>query len=247
MDGYNATIFAYGFTGGGKTYTMAGASGVEIATDGVREDSGIIPRSIFALFRTIGERASKHPQSIFMVNMSYVELYNNQFRNLLEQHSSFDKKAPMAAGVRGASRATYTHPQNPKPVKISIRENKLHGVYLSSSGDAKSNLTVAVTSAEQAIRLYADGHKQRAMGSTKLNTNSSRSHCILTFHIESQHNVGLRLSGCSRPPLLLLHSSSSHPVSLLKYPIPTCCRGFQCFVLSALTAPSSAPVFHFSF
>ncbi len=203
VDGYNATIFAYGFTGGGKTYTMAGANGTDIPTDGVRETSGVVPRSIFALFRAIRERTRKDPQSIFMVSMSYVELYNNRFRNLLEHsHSSGpDKWHSTTTTTSDArdSRAIHTHPQNPKPAQISIRENKLHGVYLTSVGahgdSAKSKLGVAVTSAEQAIRLYSDGQKQRAIGSTKLNSNSSRSHCILTFHIESQHNGGARASG----------------------------------------------------
>ncbi len=229
VDGYNATIFAYGFTGGGKTYTMAGANGTDIPTDGVRETSGVVPRAIFALFRAIRERTSKDPQSIFMVSMSYVELYNNRFRNLLEPSSATshgpDKKWHVSTTTTTTttttysdardSRAIHTHPQNPKPTQISIRENKLHGVYLTSVGangdsSAKSKLGLAVTSAEQAIRLYSDGQKQRAIGSTKLNANSSRSHCILTFHIESQHNDGARASGSATLPF--------DPDSSLPYP-----------------------------
>ncbi len=40
LDGYHSTIFAYGQTGSGKTYTI----------DGPSDDTGIIPRTINALF-----------------------------------------------------------------------------------------------------------------------------------------------------------------------------------------------------
>ena len=44
LQGYNATIIAYGQTGTGKTYTMEGVHADE-------EQRGIIPRSIEEIFR----------------------------------------------------------------------------------------------------------------------------------------------------------------------------------------------------
>lgn len=49
---------------------------------GTPSDPGIIPRTIADLFRTIREAAASS-ETIFLVKMSYVELYNNTFRNLL--------------------------------------------------------------------------------------------------------------------------------------------------------------------
>ena len=47
LEGYSVTVFAYGQTGGGKTYTMAGVEERLGRQDYVSADSdGIIPRSI---------------------------------------------------------------------------------------------------------------------------------------------------------------------------------------------------------
>ena len=49
LDGYNATVMAFGQTGAGKTYTMTGSS----TNYGQR---GIIPRAISQLFREVDDR-----------------------------------------------------------------------------------------------------------------------------------------------------------------------------------------------
>ena len=49
LQGYNATIFAYGQTSSGKTHTMEGPS----ITD--PEQRGIIPRTVSALFEGVGK------------------------------------------------------------------------------------------------------------------------------------------------------------------------------------------------
>ena len=45
VDGYNATVFAYGATGAGKTHTMLGTP----------EDPGVIYRTVKALFEKMAE------------------------------------------------------------------------------------------------------------------------------------------------------------------------------------------------
>ena len=72
--GYNTTIFAYGATGSGKSFTMTGD----------KTAPGVIPRAIGDLFRHIEKMAAAESDVFFYVRLSYVELYNNNFRNLLE-------------------------------------------------------------------------------------------------------------------------------------------------------------------
>jgi hypothetical protein len=72
--GYNTTIFAYGSTGSGKSFTMTGSS----------NSPGIIPRAISEIFSMIEAKATQEKDVFFYVRLSYVELYNNNFRNLLE-------------------------------------------------------------------------------------------------------------------------------------------------------------------
>ncbi|XP_063208542.1 kinesin-like protein KIF19 [Chroicocephalus ridibundus] len=70
ISGHNATVFAYGPTGCGKTYTMLG-------TDG---EPGIYARTLGELFQAI-EDASGDTE--YEVSMSYLEIYNEMIRDLL--------------------------------------------------------------------------------------------------------------------------------------------------------------------
>lgn len=78
MDGFNCTIFAYGQTGTGKTYTMEG--GPRESDDGrkLSAQAGVIPRSIKQVFDTI---ESNNIDST--VKVSFLELYNEELTDLL--------------------------------------------------------------------------------------------------------------------------------------------------------------------
>ncbi|XP_074866733.1 kinesin-like protein KIF19 isoform X2 [Carettochelys insculpta] len=76
ISGYNATVFAYGPTGAGKTYTMLG-------TDC---DPGIYIRTLNDLFKAI-EATSDNMD--YTVSMSYLEIYNELIRDLLNPSSGF--------------------------------------------------------------------------------------------------------------------------------------------------------------
>ncbi|XP_039290693.1 kinesin-like protein KIF19 [Nilaparvata lugens] len=72
--GYNATVFAYGATGSGKTHTMVGDP----------SQPGIMVRALNDLFLTINNHGHK-----FTVTMSYLEIYNENIRDLLNPSSGF--------------------------------------------------------------------------------------------------------------------------------------------------------------
>uniref|UniRef100_A0A4W4GAA6 Kinesin-like protein n=1 Tax=Electrophorus electricus TaxID=8005 RepID=A0A4W4GAA6_ELEEL len=76
ISGYNATVFAYGPTGCGKTYTMLG-------TD---KEPGIYVRTLNDLFKAIEETSDDMQYS---VSMSYLEIYNEMIRDLLNPASGF--------------------------------------------------------------------------------------------------------------------------------------------------------------
>ncbi|NXJ69038.1 KIF27 protein, partial [Rostratula benghalensis] len=79
-EGYNATVFAYGQTGSGKTYTIGGGHIASVAED----EKGIIPRAIQELFQHISENHSTD----FHVKVSYIEVYKEELRDLLELETS---------------------------------------------------------------------------------------------------------------------------------------------------------------
>uniref|UniRef100_A0A2K6FK50 Kinesin family member 27 n=1 Tax=Propithecus coquereli TaxID=379532 RepID=A0A2K6FK50_PROCO len=80
IEGYNATVFAYGQTGSGKTYTIGGGHVASV----VEGQKGIIPRAIQEIFQSISE----HPSIDFNIKVSYIEVYKEELRDLLELETS---------------------------------------------------------------------------------------------------------------------------------------------------------------
>ncbi|XP_043403255.1 kinesin-like protein KIF27 isoform X2 [Chelonia mydas] len=80
IEGYNATVFAYGQTGSGKTYTIGGGHIASVGED----EKGIIPRAIQELFQSISENHNID----FSVKVSYIEVYKEELRDLLELETS---------------------------------------------------------------------------------------------------------------------------------------------------------------
>ena len=74
FEGYNSTIFAYGQTGCGKTHTMQGK-------DSPVEQRGVIPLSFDHIFDII--RTDITNEREYMVRISYLEIYNEEIRDLL--------------------------------------------------------------------------------------------------------------------------------------------------------------------
>ncbi|KAM5298986.1 kinesin-like protein KIF27 isoform 4-T4 [Ctenodactylus gundi] len=80
IEGYNATVFAYGQTGSGKTYTIGGGHIASV----VEGQKGIIPRAIQEIFQSISE----NPSIDCSVKVSYIEVYKEDLRDLLELETS---------------------------------------------------------------------------------------------------------------------------------------------------------------
>jgi len=78
IDGYNVCIFAYGQTGSGKTFTMEGGDS--------DANEGMIPRSVRLIFATCNELKSKG--WTYKIEASFLEIYNEQIRDLLGNGSS---------------------------------------------------------------------------------------------------------------------------------------------------------------
>ncbi|XP_045888586.1 kinesin-like protein kif7 [Micropterus dolomieu] len=76
FQGFNATVFAYGQTGSGKTYTIGEANICSFRD----EEQGIIPRAVADVFKLLDE----NDLSDFSVRVSYLEVYKEEFKDLLE-------------------------------------------------------------------------------------------------------------------------------------------------------------------
>uniref|UniRef100_A0A2P2MQ40 Kinesin-like protein n=1 Tax=Rhizophora mucronata TaxID=61149 RepID=A0A2P2MQ40_RHIMU len=94
LEGYNCTIFAYGQTGTGKTYTMEGAARKKNGE--FSSDAGVIPRAVKQIFDILEAQNAEYNMKV-----TFLELYNEEITDLLapEETSKFidDKsKKPIA-------------------------------------------------------------------------------------------------------------------------------------------------------
>ncbi|XP_061425863.1 kinesin-like protein KIF19 isoform X2 [Lethenteron reissneri] len=112
ISGYNATVFAYGPTGAGKTYTMLG-------TD---RDPGIYMRTLSDLFRAI-EATSDDMK--YGVTMSYLEIYNEMIRDLLNPSTGFlDLREDHKGGIQIAG-ITEVSTSNAKEImQLLVKGNR---------------------------------------------------------------------------------------------------------------------------
>ncbi|CAK9068799.1 unnamed protein product [Durusdinium trenchii] len=95
-----------------------------------------------------------------LVKVSYLELYNEKARDLLKPD-----------GV-----------ENGQAASLEVREHPKAGVFV--EGLTRS----AVSSSEDVLRLVDFGHKIRVVRSTHMNAHSSRSHAIVTLHLQQALN-----------------------------------------------------------
>ncbi|GFT98503.1 kinesin-like protein KIF17 [Nephila pilipes] len=139
-EGYNGTVFAYGQTGCGKSFTMQGITHPA-------SQKGIIPRA----FEHIFEAISTTENTKFLVHASYLEIYNEEIRDLLGKET---KK------------------------KLELKEHPDKGVYV-------AGLSLhPVHNTRECEEVMETGWKNRSVGATLMNADSSRSHSIFTIHLE---------------------------------------------------------------
>lgn len=79
LEGYNATCFAYGMTGSGKTHTMLGDI-YNVSTG----EKGLCYLTVEMIFELMSQKRDKK----FAIKISYLEIYNEQVFDLLDKRSS---------------------------------------------------------------------------------------------------------------------------------------------------------------
>ncbi|TFY60095.1 hypothetical protein EVG20_g7553, partial [Dentipellis fragilis] len=174
--GYNCTLFAYGQTGTGKTHTMQGDLGTTPLGNPTAQ-AGMIPRVLFRLFNHLESSGSD-----YSVKISYMELYNEELRDLLAPDMSAPSGStqPMGMGA-GSSRDAG----NQAGLKIFDDSNK-KGVFVQGLEE------IPVKDAQDALRLLVKGSDRRQIAATKFNDHSSRSHSVfsITVHTKETSTMG---------------------------------------------------------
>lgn len=133
LDGYNATVCAYGATGCGKTHTITGTV----------QEPGVIFLTMQELFERIGERTE---EKVTEVCLSYLEIYNETIRDLLvpggsKQGLMLREDANQAVSVAGLS---SHHPQNVQEVMDMIVRGNEYRTMSPTEANATSSRSHAV-------------------------------------------------------------------------------------------------------
>ncbi|CAL1127210.1 unnamed protein product [Cladocopium goreaui] len=112
LDGYKVAIFAYGQTGGGKTYTMDGDQGNRSGdrTSG----AGVIPRSVDLIFQEVAELRSKGWD--FELTCTLLEVYNESVFDLLAPRDAKERSAHGTDGRQAVEQFTFRRVQEASQV-----------------------------------------------------------------------------------------------------------------------------------
>ena len=173
LRGVNGTVMAYGQTSSGKTHTMSGTV----------EDPGVMTRAVEDIFAAV---AAAGESRAFEIKASYMEIYNEEIRDLLAPDAASEKASFTTAGGGGECNTTNTGTR----VKLVNGPRGLTQVI-----GLEERLVVG---SRQIIDLVEEGTRKRSVGRTAMNASSSRSHAVLRISVTSSPNPGHALTG---PPL----------------------------------------------
>jgi len=115
LEGINATVFAYGQTGTGKTYTIIG-EGPEIVTGSPNEEKrGVLSRAVIELFDKLNNETTTNMQS--SVLCSYLQIYNEKLFDLMQ-----DQKRQFPLRIR-VTKSNSTYVQGLSEIRVSSLED----------------------------------------------------------------------------------------------------------------------------
>nr|XP_043621293.1 kinesin-like protein KIN-5C [Erigeron canadensis] len=185
LEGFNCTIFAYGQTGTGKTYTMEGeCKRAKSGPNGeLPSEAGVIPRSVKQIFDTLeGQNAE------YSVKVTFLELYNEEITDLLA-------------------------PEEISKIGIEDKQKKILPLMEDGKGGVlvKGLEEEIVMNANEIFTLLERGSAKRRTAETLLNKQSSRSHSLfsITIHIKESTPEGEELIKCGKLNLVDLAGSEN--------------------------------------
>lgn len=156
LEGYNSTIFAYGQTGCGKSHTMQGPTlsklvdGQEVDTQSLQatKNNGIISNSFDHLFEAISVQTDVR----YLVVVSYLEIYNENIRDLLnnDTQNNLKLKENPTEGVfvESLSRHPVHNVTECEQLLLYGTKNRKTGVTLMNSGSSRSH-SIFIINVEQ--------------------------------------------------------------------------------------------------
>lgn len=190
LEGYNGTIFAYGQTGTGKTYTMEGSSQNSLSASNLKHQRSSAQqpkafREVTAKKRGVSaievsnEEVSK---SIACGSTGIIPRAFKQIFDFIEQnpHIQFLIRASY---LEIYQEEIHDLLRKDRSIKLELHERPDIGVYVK---DLTSFVCKSMTEIERVMRV---GNQNRMVGATDMNERSSRSHAIFIITVEQQSTL----------------------------------------------------------
>lgn len=145
LEGYNVCIFAYGQTGSGKTYTMCGEG----------EEEGLMFRSL----RRIKDQGRSLINDGFSVkyNVKYVEVYNENIRDLITDRSVSITHDALSVRLKGCEEMVF---EDPDQVSDIVRSATLKRMTAETNCNSQSSRSHAIF----ILGIMAESPKERREG-----------------------------------------------------------------------------------
>lgn len=165
MEGYHGTVFAYGMTGTGKTYSMQGTA----------TSPGVIPLAITDIFSFIRET----PQREFLLRVSYLEIYNERIFDLLNMPAQAAGSGPPPNEIEIKLREDSKRGVYASPLKEEIVQSPTQLLRVIARGDharrTSSTQFNARSSRSHAVVQIVVESRERNSGSTAAAPDNKRS------------------------------------------------------------------------
>ena len=157
--GFNGTIFAYGQTGTGKTYTM----------EGVRNDPerrGVIPNSFEHIFTHI----SRSQNQQYLVRASYLEIYQEEIRDLISKDQShrLELKERPDTGVYVKDLSSFVTKSAAEIERVMILGNQNRSVGSTNMNEHSSRSHAIFVITVECSELGVDGENHIRVGKLNL-------------------------------------------------------------------------------
>merc|ERR550534_2198413 len=120
LNGFNATIFAYGQSGSGKTYSLFGPEPLDKAPS---DQLGVIPSSLAWIFKQLEDDMTN---KFFEVKLSFLEVYLERLRDLMNpvDAQGKDKKLKILELAGGKAALDAMRGKQAKQGKISAKNRR---------------------------------------------------------------------------------------------------------------------------
>ena len=181
-NGYNVCVFAYGQTGSGKTYTMMGDA----------NSPGLVPHMCGGMFEKVSECLTDKSttrrgstgvdkdgtETTYTVTAQFVEIYNETIKDLL-----WDMEFGESMSIHSTCSSGMYTPKEWDPNNLKVR-------MLPQQGPTVIGLTTfTVTTTEELSQLIRVANQKKSVASTKMNEQSSRSHCLFIVTLTQSKRV----------------------------------------------------------